>query len=69
MKKADVFEMTVLCREDLEDLGFNTKDISDETMKLIASDMAEAYLEGQFWSDLEILAEENNLTRRPINKT
>ena len=52
------FNITSVCREDLEGLGFNTNRVTDSTMESLASKLANDYCEQLFWSSLEILADE-----------
>lgn len=56
-KKQEYFPITSICRDDLEEVGFDTKNVDDGTMSKLASKMADAYCEFTFWSDLEIIAE------------
>ncbi|MFA5827168.1 MAG: hypothetical protein WC839_01555 [Candidatus Paceibacterota bacterium] len=51
------FQITSICRDDLEEVGFDTKNVDDGTMLKLASKMADAYCEDGFWIDLEILAD------------
>ncbi len=51
------FPITSVCRADLENAGFDTKDVDDWTMSELASKMANAYCDMGFWEDLGILAE------------
>jgi hypothetical protein len=51
------FPITSVCRADLESAGFDTKKVDDDTMKELASKMANAYCDDGFWIDLEILAD------------
>jgi len=51
------FTITSVCRADLESAGFDTKNVDDGTMSELASKMANAYCEQDFWIDLEILAD------------
>ena len=51
------FNITSVCRADLDSIGFNTEKITDEQMNEIASKMAEAYTESCFWIDAEIICE------------
>lgn len=53
----EYFPITNVCRADLEEVGFDTKDVDDGTMSKLASKMADAYCEFAFWEDLEIIAE------------
>jgi len=52
------FPIISVCRTDLEDIGFDTKNVDDSTMERLASKMANAYCENGFWIDLDILAED-----------
>ncbi len=55
MNKNSCFEITSVHRDDLKG-HFTPEEISkltDEDMKWIASQMADAYLDGQFWNDLK----------------
>ncbi len=52
------FLITSVCRDDLEEIGFDTKNVDDSIMSELASNMADAYCENCFWIDLEILAED-----------
>ncbi|KKR61856.1 hypothetical protein A2643_00165 [Candidatus Nomurabacteria bacterium RIFCSPHIGHO2_01_FULL_39_220] len=51
------FPITSVCRYDLEDAGFDIKNVDDDIMEDLASRMSEAYRELIFWIDLPILAE------------
>ena len=55
MKEA--FVITKVSREDLEEAGFNSSGIDDDTMEELASKMADAYCDNGFWTSLEVLAE------------
>lgn len=50
-----VFHITGVARADLQGFGYDTENVSDDTMRAIASQMAEAYVGGQFWADLKII--------------
>jgi len=52
------FPITSVCREDLESAGFNTKNVDDSTMERLASKMADAYCNDDFWTALETIAED-----------
>lgn len=56
-QKQEYFPITSVCRDDLEEVGFNTKNVDDSTMLKLASKMADAYCDHGFWIDLEILAD------------
>lgn len=51
------FPITSVSRYDLEDAGFDIKNVDDDTMADLASRMSDAYRELIFWIDLPISAE------------
>lgn len=63
-KKLKQFQITSICREDLEEVGFDASKVDDSQMKQIASKLADAYLDNGFWVDLPIIAEHYGLTRK-----
>lgn len=52
------FEVTAICREDLEEHGFDTSDVSDEMMNRIAGYMEQSYCGNGFTKDLKEACEE-----------
>ena len=53
------FKITSVHRDDLEERGFNTQDVSDETMQKLGEKLGNAYVEsGSFWIDIDIIAED-----------
>ena len=52
------FPITSVAREDLETQGFDMSNITDEQMAAIADHMADAYCDGPFWVELEVIAED-----------
>ena len=54
----DSFEITSISREDLKEKGFDVSNVSDATMRKLASKMADDYCEQLFWISMEIIAEE-----------
>lgn len=56
MSKKEDFPITSVSRADLESIGFDTSDVSDETMEHLASKLADDYCEQLFWISLEIIA-------------
>ena len=62
------FQITSICRDDLEEAGFDTKNVDDSTMSKLASKMADAYCEFAFWTDLEIIAEYLKIKKRKKSK-
>ena len=55
MKKS--FVITRVSRGDLKAIGFDTSEVSDETMEYLAKKLGDDYCEQLFWSSLEIIAE------------
>ena len=51
------FVITEVSREDLEELGYDTSEVSDETMEYLAKKLANDYCEQLFWTSLDIIAE------------
>lgn len=47
------FEITSVCRLDIQSIGFDTSTLTDEDMKNIARKMADNYCECCFWNSLE----------------
>ncbi|MBU2524139.1 hypothetical protein KKG71_03015 [Patescibacteria group bacterium] len=58
------FPITNVCRADLEQVGFNSTNVDDDTMSVLASKMANAYCEFGFWEDLKILAVDSGIKKR-----
>ena len=52
------FKITSVTREDLEDRGFDTTNITDVQMEELARRMCNDYLEQMFWLSMEIIAED-----------
>ena len=52
------FNITSICRSDLEGMGFDTTDITDAQMEELARRMCNDYLEQMFWLSMEIIAED-----------
>lgn len=52
------FNITSICRDDLEGVGFNTSKVSDDTMTKLASKMADDYCEQLFWDSMKIIAQD-----------
>jgi hypothetical protein len=55
-----MFKITSVCRNDLLNAGFKQKQIDkldDGDMEYIASEMAEAYCNEGFWTDLQIITD------------
>ena len=58
MERNGYFEITSVHRDDLEAAGFDSSNVSDETMELLAKKMANDYLEQLYWTSLSIIAED-----------
>lgn len=52
------FIISTLSRTDLEDLGFDTTNVSDETMESLARKLSDDYCEQMFSISLKIMAED-----------
>lgn len=62
-RKFKAFSLTSVCREDLENEGYDTSKVSDSTMEELASKMGEAIMP-EFWQDLHIIADDLKIKRR-----
>jgi hypothetical protein len=51
------FVISEVSREDLEEVGFDTSKVSDETMEKLARKLGDDYCEQLFWTSLKIIAE------------
>ena len=60
------FVISELSREDLEEVGFDASNISDETMEKLANKLGDDYCEYLFWTSLKINAEGLGLPKRNI---
>lgn len=58
------FPITGVQREDLESIGYDTTSVDDETMRQLASKMADAYCDNGFWIDLPILADHLEIPKK-----
>lgn len=52
------FPITSITRGDLEQIGFDTSGVDDETMQNLAGKLADDYIEQMFWISAGILAED-----------
>ena len=57
------FPITSVSRADLESEGFDTTNVDDALMSELASKMADAYCNLDFWEDLKILAEDLKINK------
>ena len=51
------FPITHVHRDDLENIGYDTSKVDDDTMQELARKMGNAYVENCFWIDLPIIAD------------
>jgi hypothetical protein len=58
------FPITRLHRDDLEELGFDTSNVDDGMMELLARGLEDVYVENWFWPGLEILADNLKIKRK-----
>ena len=58
------YPITSVCRQDLEDAGFDTTNVDDRDMEHLASKMADAYCDDGFWIDLPIIAEHLEIPKK-----
>lgn len=58
------FPITTVTREELDLKGFDTREVSDETMQRLASKMADDYVNQMFWESLDIIAEDQGIPRK-----
>ncbi|HZM02200.1 MAG TPA: hypothetical protein VFC44_04175 [Candidatus Saccharimonadales bacterium] len=58
------FQITSVCRADLESIGFDTAAVDDATMKELAENLANDYCNQLFWGSLEILADDLKIPKR-----
>lgn len=63
----DSFVISEVSREDLEEVGFDTSKVSDETMEKLAGKLGDDYCEQLFWNSLKITAEYMEIPKRNIN--
>lgn len=67
-RNKDSFPITSVSREDLETLGFDAFNISDDTMEHLASKLADDYCEQLFWISLRVLAEDYFNIPKKVNR-
>ena len=64
--KSESYIISELSKEDLEERGFDTSNISEETMKKLASKLGDDYCENLFWTSLDIIAESMNIPKKKL---
>lgn len=67
-RKFKQFQITSICRGDLEEAGFDISMVDDSQMQHIASKLADAYLDNGFWVDLPIVAEYFNIPQKQAKR-
>lgn len=60
----EIFIISELTRDDLEALGYDAKNLSNNMMQQIADDLCDYYCEQLFWISLEAIANHYNIRRR-----
>lgn len=63
----DFFSITSVAREDLEEKGYDTSNVTDAQMRNLAKRLGDAYVENQFWIDLEIIADYLEIPKKHEN--
>ena len=63
MIKQYSFVISKVTREDLEEIGFDTSEVSDAVMERLASKLGDDYCDNLFWTSLEIIAESLNIPK------
>lgn len=64
MYDEDFFVISSVSRDDLDVAGFDTYDISDETMRTLAAKMSQDYGEQLFLQSLTIIADSLGIPRK-----
>ena len=62
------FVISEISREDLEELGYDTSLVSDETMEYLAKKLGNDYCEQLFWTSLDIIAEYMEIPKKELKE-
>ena len=62
------FYITSVHRDDLEAIGFDTSEVTDSRMKILAKQLRDDYCNQMFFLSLEILAEELGIPKKNKNQ-
>ena len=62
------FVISEVSREDLEEIGYDTSEVSDKTMEYLAKKLGDDYCEQLFWTSLNITAEYMDIPKKEFNK-
>jgi len=65
----EFFAITSLARDDLEELGFDASQVSDEDMGQLARKMADDYFEKLYWRSMKKRAESLGIPKLPPKAT
>lgn len=57
------FILTSVHRDDLKERGYKTSQLSDDDMKDLVSNMADAYMETSFWQQLDEVSDMMNIPK------
>jgi hypothetical protein len=57
------FPITSVARGDLESLGFDASNVTDDQMAEIADHMQDAYCDDAFWVELDVIADDMGIPR------
>ena len=52
------FEITSVCRADIESIGYDSSELSDSQMEDLASRMADDYCDQLYWTSLETILQD-----------
>ena len=67
-KRYKAFPITSICRANLEDQGYDTSKVDDNTMERLTSKMADNYCGQLFWPSLYILAKNAGIPKHKEKK-
>ena len=57
------FPITSVARGDLESIGFDASNVTDDRMAEIADHMQDAYCDDAFWVELDVIADDMGIPR------
>lgn len=60
----DSFIISLVSRADLEVIGYDTSEVSDEDMEYLARKLGDDYCEQLFWSSLPIIADHLEIPKK-----
>ena len=63
----EFFGISSVAREDLEEKGYDTSNVTDDVMRQVAKRLGNAYVENEFWIDLEIIADHLEIPKKSDN--